>query len=812
MLEPVAANAIDFLRSWKTGGPWILCGFSEDSPEMPQRSFAEDEVQVMSEWIEQLAADKFNIYFQVNTCRPGLNKKALKADVISVDWFHVDVDPLSGKPLHAEQTRILNELVNPHKLGLPVPTVTLFSGGGYQAFWRLAEPILLDGTPTAIEDAERYNQQIALMLRADNCHNVDRIMRLPGTINWPNKKKRERDQEPILAELVEADWSLVFQLTDFVQMPKRQDQSGGISGGANRPTVDIPSGNVRRVPLDELGSVLSQYGYTDEDRMQGVIMHGEDLDGVPIPGKDQTGSGVFLYVCADLVRHEMPDDLIYAIVSDPSYKISAHPISQGRGRDRAVARAIIRGKEDFIDESKNLGKMNATYGLVESVGGKMRILCERTNESNGRKEIEFHQKDGFLTTHANVQVEKPTGKTDSKGNPIIGFVPLGKWWLEHANRRTYSSVTFHPNREFTDVLNLWRGFNVDAVPGDCSLYLAHIKDNLCRGNQVYYDYLIGWMANRVQHPDTAGQTAVVMRGGQGTGKGTFAKHFGHLFGMHFKHVISADHITGTFNSLLRDASVVFADECFAAKDKRHSSALKSLITEETLRSEAKGLDSIETRNCVGLLMATNSDWAIAADLDDRRFFVLNVSDKQKQAGKYFAAIEKQMTSGGHEALMHKLLTHDLSDFDVRRCPKTEELRSQQEKTLEGTLNGFMLEKLEEGLLMTGHLRWREQVLKDEFMDVLYAYMGNQFTKKTGIVSWLADFTGKPARECKFRHKGQKYSWQTTKGLPMPSVEGQFFVFPSLEKCRKLWDEKYGSRDDWSEEDDEHPDDNYTPEF
>lgn len=786
MPDPVAANSIDFLRGWKPGGPWILCAFHESLPDMPQRAFSDAQLDEVQEWIERLQADQFNIYFQVNPCREGLNKKASKTDVISMDWFHVDVDPDGKKDMRSEQTRILKELQNCEPMGLPEPTVVLFSGGGYQAFWKLVDPIPLDGSLAAIEDAERYNQQVARLLGGDNCHNGDRIMRLPGTINWPNQTKRDRGQEPILAELVDFDWSREYPTSSFLKLPERQDKTAGIGGGAGRPDVNIPSGNIRRVPIEELADVLALAGFTDEDPMMRLIIDGEDTEGVPMPGKDRTRSGVFLGVVCELVRHEMDDAMIYTIVTDPAYKISGHPLSKGRGCDRAVKRAITVGKEDAIDP--NLATMNDGYGAVESVGGKFRIMCERYNPASGRSEIEFHQKDGFVTTYSNKKVAVFAGN-DKDGNAQYKDRPMGLWWLEHEHRRTYRGVTFYPNKDFGDTLNLWRGFNVDAVPGDCGLYLDHLKTVLCRGNVEYYDYLIGWMANAVQYPENAGQTAVVMRGAQGTGKGTAVKHFGFLFGMHYKHIVSSDHITGQFNSVLRDACVVFADECFAAKDKRHTAALKSLITEELLRSEAKGLDSIETRNCTHLWMATNSDWAVAADLDDRRFFVLNVSPSVKENSKYFGAITRQMENGGHEALLHFLLTYDLTGFEVRHCPKTDELQAQQEKTLAGTLQGFMMERLVEGELLPGHLGWRGKALKDEFLDHIHEYMGNSTMKKTEVNRWLQDFTGllDPTER-----QRRRFKWRSVHGTEKTTT-GHFFVFPSLEHCRKLWNENFSNR-------------------
>ena len=78
---------------------------------------------------------------------------------------------------------------------VPEPTVVLFSGGGYQAFCKLAAPFEIDGVLDKAEEAALYNLQIERLLKADSCHNIDRIMRLPGTINVPNAKKKKAGRE-----------------------------------------------------------------------------------------------------------------------------------------------------------------------------------------------------------------------------------------------------------------------------------------------------------------------------------------------------------------------------------------------------------------------------------------------------------------------------------------------------------------------------------------------------------------------------------------------------------------------------------------
>ena len=126
-------------------------------------------------------------------------------------------------------------------------------------------------------------------------------------------------------------------------------------------------------------------------------------------------------------------------------------------------------------------------------------------------------------------------------------------------------------------------------------------------------------------------------------------------------------------------------------------------------------------------------------------------------------------------------------------------------TLSGTLPGFILSKLEDGELSPYHTGWRGHVLKDEFEDWLQEYCDNKHMKKSDIFKWLKTFLGDPNPT--MRRKGQKFSWKSARGTDRIS-SGHFFAFPSLEKCRKLWDEKFGPRD-WQPA--EHEPDDYEPE-
>ena len=121
---------------------------------------------------------------------------------------------------------------------------------------------------------------------------------------------------------------------------------------------------------------------------------------------------------------------------------------------------------------------------------------------------------------------------------------------------------------------------------------------------------------------------------------------------------------------LRDASLL-----------RHSAAQRRgrwCVTEETLLIEPKGVDPFPVRNCLHIIMASNSDWVIPAGADARRYFVLNVGDGHKQDVVYFAAIGHQMDTGGREALLDYLRRFDLSHFNLRLVPQTEALAEQKQ--------------------------------------------------------------------------------------------------------------------------------------
>lgn len=314
---------------------------------------------------------------------------------------------------------------------------------------------------------------------------------------------------------------------------------------------------------------------------------------------------------------------------------------------------------------REIEQYNVDHAVV-LVSGKCRVLKETPGE-NGRVELDFLGVNDFADYNKNriVWSVSPAGK------PIKTYTAND--WLEWKGRRSFEGLTFAPSGKCpANLYNMFRGFGVEPAPGDWSLMRSHILDVICGGDADLYAWLEAWLARIVQEPggERPG-TAVVLKGGQGTGKGMFVSHFGKIIGPHYVHLTHQEQLTSKFNSQLKDALVVFADEACYPGDKAAVGRLKGLVTEHTITIEPKGVNAFQVANHVNLLMASNESWVIPADWDDRRFLVLEVATTRKQDHAYFQALKNQMDAGGLSAWLHHLLSVDTRTQNLHQPPRTE---------------------------------------------------------------------------------------------------------------------------------------------
>ncbi|MBM0207411.1 hypothetical protein JNW90_33865 [Micromonospora sp. STR1s_5] len=654
-IEPKTQETIDFLIRYRGSDPIVLTCITPDgaAPVESETFKPAEDTERLRAWLDARQGIK-NLYFHVNpTMRPMSGRvKARKEHIRGMTTLHVDLDPRKGEDLEKERERA-QRLISSYS---PPPSFLIDSGGGFQGFWLLDQEYEIQGNEDKALELEAYNQQIAIVLAADPCQNADRIMRLPGTVNVPDAKRRARGRKPAPTRLVYYDDTRVYTLADFTPAPGVQSK-GPRTGGA----VVKLSGNLPKADLTSLPDKVTQ-------STRDIILQGEDpSDLTRFPSRSEP----LFFVCCELVRAEVDDDTIASIILDPDLAISASVLDKPRPNEYA-ARQIQRAKEHV--ESPELRELNDLHAVIRDYGGRCRVITEAPDCAvSAHRPISAQSFEDFRNGYLNRSVQVSAKK----------FEALGNWWLKHPKRRQYSRVEFAPRQDLPgDVFNLWKGFACAPHQGDCSLFLQHVFENICAGDVEINKYLLDWMARTVQNPGTPGEVAIVLRGKQGTGKSKFANIFGSLWGRHYTAVSDPKHFTGSFNAHLRDCVVLFADEAFYAGDRKHESVLKQIITEDVVIVERKGYDAEQCRNCKHLILASNSPWVVPAGLEERRFIVLDVGDKQMQNSVFFAEMDHQMNNGGREALLQFLLSRDISGLNVRIYPQTEALREQKLLSLE----------------------------------------------------------------------------------------------------------------------------------
>ena len=153
-------DVVSFLRNVRPEGQWVLTAIVPDGP-ICTSTFRADQTDQLSRWLAAYEGNR-NLYWQVNSSGDTtLHKKAKKADIERAEWLHVDLDPHEGHDFARQRERILRRLSEFR----PEPQVIIDSGGGYQAFWRIAPT-------TDLDDVEAINRWLANELNGDNCHNI----------------------------------------------------------------------------------------------------------------------------------------------------------------------------------------------------------------------------------------------------------------------------------------------------------------------------------------------------------------------------------------------------------------------------------------------------------------------------------------------------------------------------------------------------------------------------------------------------------------------------------------------------------------
>jgi hypothetical protein len=207
---------------------------------------------------------------------------------------------------------------------------------------------------------------------------------------------------------------------------------------------------------------------------------------------------------------------------------------------------------------------------------------------------------------------------------------------------------------------------------------------ICNHQKELFDYTIRWLAHLVQRPTEKPEVAVVLKGGKGVGKDTLAILVSKIVGKrHVAMVDRPDLLTGRFNGHLASALLAHVQEAFWSGDRSRKGTLQALITSSTISLERKGIDPITIDSYLRIIMTTNEVWAVPASHDERRYFVLDVSDAHQGDREYFRNLYAEINGEALCGFFDYLFQVDLTGWEPRDVPQTSGLIDQKLESLEG---------------------------------------------------------------------------------------------------------------------------------
>jgi hypothetical protein len=426
-----------------------------------------------------------------------------------------------------------------------------------------------------------------------------------------------------------------------------------------------------------------------------------------------------------------------------------------------------------------IAELNKTYAVIRVVN-RAAILNEHL-DAEGRPTFSLLSPDGFKLLLANRTADIPG--TDKDGNDVMIKVPLAPYWIKHRQRRQHEGIAFSPQGAPPGYFNLWNGFAVQPNQvGSCELFKQHLLDNVCDGRDDWYSWVFGWFADIFQNPASKCETALGLRGDEGVGKTIVGETFGHLLGLHYCQVADPRYVTGRFNAHLVRSLLFHCDEAFWAGDKTAEGKIKDLISGKRHPIELKGFEAFWVPNYVRVFVNGNADWIMPAGKGARRPTVLDVADTHKEDTRYFAAIVKELRSGGYERLLHELLNFDLSSVDIRHTLKTEAGLDQKIASLSAE-DGWWLDILRTGQLphLTSDAKpgvCPGQILFDHYIE----HAAKQGVRRRAIETALSKFLLRIVPRLK-TYPATYTIKDADNFSPAIKDRGAIYAFPSLKECR-----------------------------
>lgn len=674
-------NAVDFLASWP-GDHIHLTAIDPNTGKILGHSFdkTDNGKAVALKAMERATANGRGLYFNGNGLSVALNTrtkpKANETEVNALHCFHVDadVDKSITDPAAFEIAKA--DLLERVKAQSPPPSVIIDSGNGFGVFWLLREPM-------RVIDANRdLFKRINIALRdaigeADSCQNLDRVMRVPFTVNFPNAAKRKRGRTVVPTRLVCDDRDFNLYTVDMFD-PAPEVETGSDAGAE---AIDVPD----NVDFDRL----------NDPAFVELLKHGPK-DGAKY-GDGSRSAFTYAMAC-ELRRAGFTDGEIIWTITNPDFAVAAHILDQKqRGPDpvpqamRVIDRMNKEGiaveptaAESFTDDTADAIK--SAEAAAETVREK-----KRTTWALLKKDwVYVDNQEVFLNRNSHKVLFYTVKGFNNKFAYLRRDLELkGALTTYVFDRRpgegldTFESFCYMPGKSenYDGDLNLWRPSPIVPKQGDAQWFFDHLL--WLFGKDA--EHVLNWCAwvYRFQHLHP--KHALLTHGEiQGTGKSVVANVLKRLLGIWNCTMLDQGALDLEHDGWKVRTKLLVIEEVRPGFGSNNAlmKKLHPLISEDTVHVDMKNKNDFDMPNVMAGLFGSNKEDALTMDDSDRRFLIVSTDRDgkilQPKPDTYYHAIYGVNGVGGKlndpdalAAVAWELKHRDLKGYSAQgRAPST----------------------------------------------------------------------------------------------------------------------------------------------
>jgi hypothetical protein len=290
--------------------------------------------------------------------------------------------------------------------------------------------------------------------------------------------------------------------------------------------------------------------------------------------------------------------------------------------------------------------------------------------------------------------------------------------------------------------NTWRGFAVKPVKGDCAPEMQYLRDTLASGSEEVFNFINKFFMHMYQKPWEKSEVALVLLGPKGVGKSFLMESiisplidgYDITKQRHYYKEANPEGIFGKFTSQLDSILALFLDELTWGGDRMHRGILQDLITSPRFAVEQKNFPRYTIANLMRVIIASDSEWAVPASKDERRYAISYVSNIHQQDTAYYGGLDDHLgRGGGLAALAWEWANGDLAGFNCRAAPQTAALLDQKIETMPDIEKWFHYVVVVTGQLLI--VKSESQPLDENGNPLRLDQNGNPLDAQGHIIEW-----------------------------------------------------------------------------